>query len=310
LIIVSYLIIVLNYLKSNLNFSFFLQKPFNARLTIFKLILIFAIFVGVKSTMGITFFKYQGTGNDFVMIDNRQNSFPKDNTKLIEELCDRRFGIGADGLILLENDIETDFRMVYYNSDGNQSSMCGNGGRCIVAFAKSLSIIGNETTFLATDGLHHASILENGIISLQMKNVDEVKIQTDYVYLNTGSPHHVIMVGDIENYDVKTNGATIRYSDLYGKEGSNVNFVKKLADNHFALRTYERGVEDETLSCGTGATAAAIAMHAIGKTNDHHIYLDVEGGKLEVSFVKEGDNYTTVFLKGPATFVFEGEIEW
>jgi len=261
--------------------------------------------------MKITFNKYQGTGNDFVMIDNRQNIFPKDNIKLIEKLCDRRFGIGADGLILLENDERTDFKMVYYNSDGNESSMCGNGGRCIVAFAKSLKAINdNETDFIATDGLHHASLLDNGTISLQMKDVDEVKIENDYVFLNTGSPHHVMLVEDLKNFDVKNNGSKIRYSDLYGKAGSNVNFVKQLSDNHFALRTYERGVEDETLSCGTGATATAIAMHAIGKTQSHHLQLDVEGGKLEVSFVKEGASYTNVFLKGPAAFVFEGEIEW
>ncbi|WP_333601328.1 diaminopimelate epimerase [Flavobacterium sp.] len=261
--------------------------------------------------MKITFTKYQGTGNDFVMIDNRQNNFPKDNIQLIEKLCDRRFGIGADGLILLENDTKTDFRMVYYNSDGNESSMCGNGGRCIVAFAKSLKAIeDNETDFIATDGLHHAAVLDNGMISLQMKDVEEVKIESDYVFLNTGSPHHVMLVDDLKNYDVKNIGAQIRYSDLYGKAGSNVNFVKQLGDNHFALRTYERGVEDETLSCGTGATAAAIAMHALGKTKSHHIQLDVEGGKLEVSFVKEGNNYTNVFLKGPATFVFEGDITW
>ena len=259
--------------------------------------------------MKFTFYKYEGTGNDFIFIDNRENSFPKTDIKLIEKLCNRRFGIGADGLILLENDAETDFRMVYYNSDGNQSSMCGNGGRCIVAFAKSLNLIDDQTTFLATDGLHHAYILENGIISLGMKNVDEVKIESDYVFLNTGSPHHVILVDDLDNYDVKTNGAKIRYSDLYGKAGSNVNFVKQLSDNHFRLRTYERGVEDETYSCGTGATAAAIAMNAIGKTNSHKIELDVEGGKLEVSFEKVGTTYTNVFLKGPATFVFEGEIE-
>ncbi len=259
--------------------------------------------------MKITFIKYQGTGNDFVMIDNRQNSFPKKDTKLIEKLCDRRFGIGADGLILLENEEETDFRMVYYNADGRESSMCGNGGRCIVAFAKSLHVITDtETNFLATDGFHHASILENGTISLQMKDVDEVKITEDYVFLNTGSPHHVMLVDDIMNFDVKGKGAKIRYSDLYGKAGSNVNFVKQLSDNHFALRTYERGVEDETLSCGTGATATAIAMHATGKTQSHHILLDVEGGKLEVSFVKEGNVYKNVFLKGPATFVFEGII--
>jgi diaminopimelate epimerase len=260
--------------------------------------------------MKITFNKYEGTGNDFVMIDNRKDIFPKSNIELIEKLCDRRFGIGADGLILLENDTETDFRMVYYNSDGNESSMCGNGGRCLVAFAKSLKAIDSETDFVATDGFHHASVLDNGTISLQMKEVDFVKIESDYVFLNTGSPHHVMMVQDLENYDVKNVGAQIRYSDLYGKPGSNVNFVKQISENHFALRTYERGVEDETLSCGTGATAVAIAMHATGKTNAHHIYLDVEGGKLEVSFVKEGDKYTNVFLKGPATFVFEGEIEW
>ena len=260
--------------------------------------------------MKFIFYKYEGTGNDFIFIDNRKSSFPKTDIKLIEKLCDRRFGIGADGLILLEDDAETDFRMVYYNSDGNQSSMCGNGGRCIVAFAKSLNLIDDQATFLATDGLHHAYILENGIISLGMKNVDGVKIEKDYVFLNTGSPHHVMLVDDLDNYDVKTNGAQIRYSDLYGKAGSNVNFVKQISDNHFRLRTYERGVEDETYSCGTGATAAAIAMYAIGKTNSNHIKLDVEGGELEVSFEKVGTTYTNVFLKGPATFVFEGEIEW
>ena len=265
--------------------------------------------------MKFTFYKYEGTGNDFIFIDNRVNEFPKNDVSRIEKLCDRRFGIGADGLILLENDAETDFRMVYYNSDGNQSSMCGNGGRCIVAFAKSLNLISDQTTFLATDGLHQAFVFENGIISLGMKDVDEVKIQNDYVFLNTGSPHHIMLVDDLDNYDVKGIGAKIRYSDLYGKAGSNVNFVKQLSlgdskqSNHFRLRTYERGVEDETYSCGTGATAAAIAMHASGKTNSNHIILDVEGGKLEVSFIKKGNAYTNVCLKGPATFIFKGEIE-
>ena len=264
----------------------------------------------VTTAMKFTFYKYEGTGNDFIFLDNRQNFFPKNDSIRIEKLCDRRFGIGADGLILLENDTETDFRMVYYNSDGNQSSMCGNGGRCIVAFAKSLNIISDETTFIATDGLHYAKVLENGIISLQMKNVEEIKSQDDYIFLNTGSPHHVMLVDDLDNYDVKSNGARIRYSDLYGKAGSNVNFVKQVSDAHFRLRTYERGVEDETLSCGTGATAAAIAMNAIGKTNSHKIDVDVQGGKLEVSFDKVNDNYINVFLTGPATFVFKGEIKW
>jgi len=252
--------------------------------------------------------KYQGTGNDFVMIDNRRNFFPKNNIQLIEKICDRRFGVGADGLILLENDADVDFKMVYYNSDGNESSMCGNGGRCIVAFAKMLKIINNKAIFIATDGLHHATILENGNVSLQMKEVDEVKIEKDYVFLNKGSPHHVLLVDDLDNLDVKTNGANIRYSDLYGRAGSNVNFVKPISENHFALRTYERGVEDETLSCGTGATAVAIAMNANGKTVAKEIHLDVQGGKLKVSFEKQNDIYTNVFLEGPATFVFEGTI--
>lgn len=259
--------------------------------------------------MLLKFNKYQGTGNDFVMIDNRQDIFPKNNTKLIAFFCDRRFGIGADGLILLENDNSTDFRMVYYNSDGNESSMCGNGGRCLVAFAKRLNVITDKTTFVAIDGLHHATIMKNELVSLQMKDVDDVKIEAEYVFLNTGSPHHVTFVEDIEKFDVKTNGAQIRYSDLYGQAGSNVNFVKQLSENHFRLRTYERGVEDETLSCGTGATATAIAMNAIGKTEDNSVVLDVEGGKLKVSFEKIGNKYVNVFLEGLATFVFEGNIE-
>jgi diaminopimelate epimerase len=243
------------------------------------------------------------------MIDNRSQFFPKDNIKLIEKLCDRRFGIGADGLILLENDSQTDFKMVYYNSDGNQSSMCGNGGRCLVAFAKYLEVIDNKTTFIATDGLHHATILDNGIVSLQMKDVTDVTIEKEYTFLNTGSPHHVQLVEDLENYDVKNNGSQLRYSDLYGKEGSNINFVNQLSENHFALRTYERGVEDETLSCGTGATATALAMDAIGKTTAKEIDLDVQGGKLKVTFDKTENGYENVFLIGPATFVFEGDIE-
>jgi diaminopimelate epimerase len=274
---------------------------------------LFYIIIGIDTFLfnkhRMKFHKYQGTGNDFVMIDNRDQFFPKESVQLIENLCDRRFGIGADGLILLENDTNFDFRMVYYNSDGNQSSMCGNGGRCLVAFAKSLGIINDSATFIATDGLHHATILENGIVSLQMKDVQEIKIEKEYVFLNTGSPHHVTLVNDIENIDVKNKGAAIRYSDLYGKAGSNVNFVSQLDENYFRLRTYERGVEDETLSCGTGATATAIAMYFIGKTNSNTIFIDVEGGKLKVSFDKTDNGFENVFLEGPATFVFEGEIE-
>lgn len=254
--------------------------------------------------MHLKIYKYQGTGNDFLMIDNRDLMFPKTDTNLVKELCDRRFGIGGDGLILLENDAENDFQMVYYNADGNQSSMCGNGGRCIVAFAKQLGIIDKETTFLATDGLHHATIYGDQI-ALQMKNVDVVNIKENYSFLDTGSPHHIQFEADLENLDVKKIGASIRYSDLYGQSGSNVNFVKQINANTFKIRTYERGVEDETLSCGTGATAVAIAMKATKTSNDSVINILVEGGVLEISFEEIDNQYKNVILKGPAKFVFE-----
>lgn len=256
------------------------------------------------------FYKYEGTGNDFVMIDNRTLQFPKDDIKLIGKICDRRFGVGADGLILLENDESSDFKMVYYNSDGNESSMCGNGGRCLVAFAKKLGIIENQAVFIAVDGLHNATIDEKGIVSLQMKDVDEVHEHENHVFLNTGSPHHVQLVEDLNIFDVRNEGAKIRYGDLYGKAGSNVNFVTQTDEDKFALRTYERGVEDETLSCGTGATAVAIAMKATGKTGSSVIQLRVAGGELEVSFTEKNGFFTQVFLKGPATFVFEGNIQF
>ena len=260
--------------------------------------------------MEIKFYKYQGTGNDFVMIDNRLQTFPKKDVTLIEKLCNRRFGIGADGLILLENDSQTDFRMVYFNSDGNESTMCGNGGRCIVAFAQKLGIVNNAATFIAVDGWHQATIDEKEIVSLQMKDVDVIKIEKEYVFLNTGSPHHVELVDNLKSFNVFENGLRIRNSDLYGTAGSNVNFVEQIAKNHFALRIFERGVENETLSCGTGATAVAIAMNILGKTNENKIDLDVQGGKLKVTFEKESQRYKQVFLVGPATFVFKGEIRW
>ena len=259
--------------------------------------------------MQLEFYKYQGTGNDFVMIDNRSEFFPKENIQLVARLCDRRFGIGGDGLILLEKDTDTDFKMVYYNSDGNPSSMCGNGGRCLVAFAKYLNVIKDSCTFIATDGLHFASIASDGIVSLQMIDVKDIKKESDYTFMNTGSPHHVQMVEDLEHYNVKENGAALRYGSLYGNEGSNINFVKKISEDTFSLRTYERGVEDETLACGTGATAVAIAMNATGQTKSTSIKLNVEGGKLAVSFDKIGDLFTNVFLIGPAEFVFKGVIE-
>lgn len=259
--------------------------------------------------MTIPFSKYQGTGNDFVIIDNRLLFFPKDDTKLISTLCDRKFGIGADGLILLENHESLDFGMVYYNADGNESSMCGNGGRCIVAFAKALHIIQSTTTFMAIDGLHEATIA-NEVVHLKMQDVSTIHISATYSFLNTGSPHHVEISENLSALDVKKEGARIRYSDLYGSAGSNINFVSQKEENVFTVRTYERGVEDETLSCGTGVTAVALAMHKQGKTTANRVRLRVEGGELEVSFEKDDKGYHSIFLIGPATYVFKGEITW
>lgn len=259
--------------------------------------------------MKLTFFKYQGTGNDFIMIDNRTNLFPKNDTKLIEFLCDRKFGIGADGLILLENHQQYDFKMVYYNSDGNESSMCGNGGRSLVAFAKELDIIKDKAEFEAIDGYHYATIDSTGVVSLQMIDVNAIKVEPQYTFLNTGSPHHIQLVEDIQKVNVKEEGAKIRYSDLYGKAGSNVNFVKQVDNDTFSVRTYERGVEDETLSCGTGVTAVALAMFANHKTESTKVNLKVEGGELAVSFKESNGKFSNIFLIGPAQFVFKGEIE-
>jgi len=258
--------------------------------------------------MQIEFYKYQGTGNDFVMIDNRTNTFPKNNTKLIEFLCDRRFGIGGDGLILLENHEKYDFTMVYYNSDGSTSTMCGNGGRCLVAFAKQLGIIDKEAHFEASDGYHFAKF-EDHLIALQMIDVTEVKHFNTHVFVYTGSPHHVQLVSDLKDFDVKNTGKKLRYSDLYDASGCNINFVEQENTDTFSVRTYERGVEDETLSCGTGATGVAIAMHATRKTEANRIHINVLGGKLTISFVLENDVYKNVFLTGPAELVFAGSIE-
>lgn len=257
----------------------------------------------------MTFYKYQGTGNDFIIVDNRQQTINKNNTKGIKHLCDRRFGIGADGFILLENDEHSDFKMVYYNADGNESSMCGNGGRCIVAFAKFLGIIENETQFIAIDGLHNAKV-EAGIVHLQMQDVSNIETHNNHQFLDTGSPHHVEMVSGISNFEVKFYGSKIRYGEPYNEAGSNVNFVEQLKENHFAVRTYERGVEDETLSCGTGVTAVAIAMHKIGKTESKTINLKTQGGELKVAFNVDANGYHNIWLVGPAEQVFKGDIEW
>ncbi len=255
------------------------------------------------------FYKYQGTGNDFVMIDDREKKFDRKNTDLVAKLCDRKFGVGADGVILIAPSKKADFEMIYYNADGALGSMCGNGGRCAVAFAKKLGIVEEHSSFLAFDGMHNATIDENGIVSLQMKDVDEVIINDNQIFVDTGSPHHIEMVDSLKEFDVDGIGKKIRHSVLYGAEGSNINFVVQTGPNAFEMRTYERGVEAETLSCGTGATAVAIAMNAFEKTRGARILIDTLGGKLEVSYDENAGKFTNVFLKGEAKFVFKGDFE-
>lgn len=259
--------------------------------------------------MKAQFYKYQGTGNDFVIIDNRSLFFNKTNFKNIAKLCDRRFGIGADGLILLEEHPTVDFKMVYFNADGNESTMCGNGGRCIVAFANFLNVITNKTTFEAIDGLHKAEI-NNGIVKLQMQDVLQIESFSNHMFLDTGSPHHVELVEGLNAFDVKTNGEKIRYGQPYNEAGSNVNFVSQISDSKFAVRTYERGVEDETLSCGTGVAAVALAMHKSGKTSANTVAIETRGGNLKITFNYNNGTYDDIWLIGPAIQVFKGEISW
>jgi diaminopimelate epimerase len=266
--------------------------------------------------MNLFFQKYQGTGNDFVMIDDRANKFDAKNTKLVEKLCNRRFGIGADGLILLQNDEKADFKMVYFNADGKEGSMCGNGGRCIVAFAHSLGIFAEKTIFNAVDGLHEAD-MKDGIVSLKMKDVDAVEIGEDFYWLDTGSPHYVAYVHQLADFEVFNRGKMIRYSDRFKEKGTNVNFVERIGDNSLSVRTYERGVEDETLSCGTGVTACAIAesyanpamngISNLGLGLDFEIKITVLGGNLSVAYHKTGNQFTHIYLRGKAEKVFEGK---
>lgn len=261
--------------------------------------------------MQIIFFKYEGAGNDFIILDNRNQAFHLNNqTEGIKKLCNRHFGIGADGLMILQNKEGYDFEMLYYNADGCEGSMCGNGGRCIVAFAKYLGIIKDDTNFLAVDGPHYARISEKGDwVSLQMIDVQNINIDGEAYVLDTGSPHYVLPVKNLDKMDVVNTGKKIRNNEIYAAQGINVNFVEDLGDYLF-VRTYERGVEDETFACGTGVTAVAMTMaikkNQIGKI---HTTIKVPGGDLSVDFNYDGKLFSEVFLDGPATFVFQGTIK-
>jgi len=256
------------------------------------------------------FYKYQGAGNDFVLIDNRSQSFQYNDNNAVLQLCDRRFGVGGDGLMLLQNHSDYDFEMLYFNADGKLGSMCGNGGRCIVAFAKHLGIIDTETNFLAVDGPHYAKISASGNwVELQMIDVKEISKDGAAYVLNTGSPHYVDQVTGLADMDVFNTGKEIRNNAKYMKEGINVNFVEDNGD-HLFVRTFERGVEDETYACGTGVTAVALAIAKDrSQTGKLKTEIKVLGGNLRIEFNYDGHTFSDIFLCGPAELVFEGDIK-
>jgi len=259
--------------------------------------------------MTIEFYKYHGTGNDFILINDLSPVFPADNVELIRHLCERRFGIGADGLILIRKHPDMDFQMVYFNSDGKEGTMCGNGGRCAVAFAFRMGLCGESTTFMAVDGTHIAKVTGGDRIQLKMQSVKSIRIQPDHYELNTGSPHYVSFVDKVKEVDVYRQGQKIRMSNAFRAEGINVNFVEYGQDRLF-VRTYERGVENETLSCGTGVVAAALCASLRDSSEQSEYQVCTRGGDLAVSFRKEDDNnYKNIILDGPAEFVFQGSIE-
>ncbi len=258
--------------------------------------------------MNIKFYKYHGAGNDFVMVDNRGLDFDKHNNVLIESICHRRFGVGADGLILLENLSGYDFKMVYYNSDGYEATMCGNGARCIVAFAKQLGIICDKTTFMASDGPHDAFVSPEGLVDLHMIDVSKVDTLADGFFLNTGVPHLVHFVDDLHVIDVNIEGRQLRYDARFQPEGTNVNFVSHKG-NELIVYTYERGVEAETLACGTGIVASALSASIKDNNSEGEYFITAKGGNLSVRYKRENGIFTNVWLKGPAKHVYSAELE-
>ena len=261
--------------------------------------------------MLVHFSKYHGTGNDFVMIDGRVQDSSLFDTSMIRRLCDRRFGIGADGLIILEESPSSDFTMRYFNADGGEGTMCGNGGRCVTAFASDLGLIGTLSTFEGIDGLHDASILPNGEIRLKLADVSGIEQLEDGYLLDTGSPHFVCFVEDLESMDVEQTGAHIRHEPRFGKGGVNVNFVEKgSSPNEIRVRTFERGVEGETWSCGTGVTAAAISACSRDGIDINSYQVTTRGGKLNVTFkLVDKQHFMDIYLTGPASHVYDGTIK-
>lgn len=258
--------------------------------------------------MRITFAKYQATGNDFILIDNRKNEY-KLSAVQIKYLCDRKFGIGADGIMLIEPHPALDFNLVYFNSDGSQS-LCGNGSRAAVHFASQLGVVNGKTRFNAYDGEHLGELGAQDTIRIKLNDVSEIRQDDADVFLNTGSPHVVRFINSAESFPVFEEGKKIRYSKPFAAwGGTNVNFVELLTDNTIFVRTYERGVENETLSCGTGVTAAALAASQKGYQSP--VKVKTLGGNLRVEFRQQSNKpyYTEIYLSGPAKKVFEGVVE-
>ncbi len=259
-----------------------------------------------KDIQPFKFHKYHGTGNDFIVADNRDNFYKLSNSE-VKKLCDRHFGIGADGLIFIEKSSTADFKMIYYNADGLEGSMCGNGGRCAVAFAYKLNMINSSTLFEAFDGLHTAQIISSNtkisMVKLGMSDVNHWHINNNHLLVDTGSPHYVCRVNNLESFDVIATGKQIRNDESISPHGVNVNFLEKRG-NYYHLRTYERGVENETLSCGTGVTAAAIAVNLW--YGGRAVEINTRGGILTVTFNKRGNTFTNIILSGPAEMVFSG----
>jgi diaminopimelate epimerase len=256
--------------------------------------------------MNISFDKYHGTGNDFILIDNREMRFDRNQNDLIRRMCNRRFGIGADGLMLLQNHDRFDFEMIYFNADGHESSMCGNGGRCITAFASKLNIIREKAKFLAIDGIHESIIEPNGTVHLKMNDVKYFEIIGRDYFMDTGSPHYLIFKTIVNKGDLIAKAHTIRYNSRFEEEGVNVNFIEKLEEGQIKVRTYERGVEDETLSCGTGVVAAAIASFLQKSTGPEQYNITTLGGELSVRFKSIDRQFEDIWLSGDAQFVFSG----
>jgi len=261
--------------------------------------------------MKIEFYKYHGTGNDFIIIDNRILNWKPDHQQ-VAFLCDRHMGIGSDGLMLLSKMEGFDFGMTYFNSDGNESTMCGNGGRCLTAFARLLGMVDHKARFYAIDGEHEAYILNEAdkhlLIKLKMKDVVVEEPIGGNFFIDTGSPHYVIFTTNINRLDVIKKARKIRYDTCFAEEGTNVDFVE-IKNDHLFVRSYERGVEDETLSCGTGITASVLAAAVNTPDNPGFFKVKTRGGELHVSFRQVKNIFSDIWLEGPAELVFRGTIE-